>query len=300
MSTAPETWTVLRLLKWTTDFLKRYDVPSPRLDAEILLAEAMGCTRVDLYTRFEYEPTPQERETFKAAIRKRSEGVPVAYLVGHKEFYSLDFLVDPGVLIPRPETEFLIVGLFDLVKERFGSMDAEMTICDVGTGSGILPITAALNLKNARVLGVDISPEALAVAQKNVEKYADRLGGRVVLGESDLFSRVSDATRFDFIISNPPYVGRREIDAELETNVYRYEPHVALFGGEVGTELIARLLPDVPKHLKDGGFFLMELSPMIHAAVVELIGQTPSLEYVKTIRDLDQQERIVAAKKSPR
>ena len=115
MSTAPETWTVLRLLKWTTDFLKRYDVPSPRLDAEILLAEAMGCTRVDLYTRFEYEPTPQERETFKAAIRKRSEGVPVAYLVGHKEFYSLDFLVDPGVLIPRPETEFLIVGLFDLV-----------------------------------------------------------------------------------------------------------------------------------------------------------------------------------------
>jgi len=297
MSTVPDSWTVLRLLTWTTDFLKQHAVPSPRLDAEILLAEAMGCTRVDLYTRFDYEPTQTEREAFRAAIRKRADGVPVAYLVGHKEFYSIDFLVDENVLIPRPETEFLVVGLFDLVKERFGSMDAELTICDVGTGSGILPVTAGLNLKNARILGVDISPKALAIAKQNVEKYADRLGERVVLGESDLFSRVSVSTRFDFIVSNPPYVGRREIDAELETNVYRHEPHVALFGGEVGTELIARLLPDVPKHLKDGGFFLIELSPMIHAAVVELIAQTPGLEYVKTIKDLDQRERIVVAKK---
>ncbi len=298
MSESPDAWTVLRLLQWTTDYLKKHEMPSPRLEAEILLAEAMQCTRVDLYTRFDYEPTEKERAAFKAHIQKRAQGMPVAYLVGHKEFYSIDFLVDPNVLIPRPETEFLIVGLFDLVKEKFGSMDAELSICDIGTGSGILPVTSALHLKNARAVGVDISRGALEVAKKNAQRYAERLGGRVTFQEGDLFSSLPKGTQFDFIVSNPPYVGRKEIDAELETNVYRYEPHTALFGGEIGTELIGRMLPDVPKFLKDGGFFLMELSPMIHEAVVEMVHRTPGLTYLRTIRDLDQQARIIVVQKN--
>ena len=298
MSESPEVWTVLRLLQWTTDYLKKHEMPSPRLEAEILLAEAMHCSRVDLYTRFDYVPNEAERAAFKAHIQKRAQGMPVAYLVGHKEFYSIDFLVDPNVLIPRPETEFLIVGLFDLVKETFGSMDAEVSICDIGTGSGILPVTSALHLKNARAVGVDISRGALDVAEKNAQRYAERLGDRVTFQEGDLFSSIAKGTLFDFIVSNPPYVGRKEIDAELETNVYRYEPHTALFGGEIGTELIGRMLPDVPKFLKDGGAFLMELSPMIHDAVVEMVQNTPGLTYWRTIRDLDQQERIIVVQKS--
>ncbi|MDO4629455.1 MAG: peptide chain release factor N(5)-glutamine methyltransferase [Planctomycetia bacterium] len=297
MSETPEIWTVLRLLSWTTDYLKKYDMSSPRLEAEILLADALKCSRVDLYTRYNYEPTVEERADFKSRILKRAEGVPTAYLVGHKEFYSIDFFVDENVLIPRPETEDLIVGLFDLVKEHFGSMDAEISLCDIGTGSGIIPVTAGTHLKNATILAVDISSQALEVARKNAERYAECLGNRITFLESDLFSRIPEDTKFDFIVSNPPYVGRREIDVELEKNVYRYEPHVALFGGEIGTELIARMLPDVSKFLKPSGFFLMELSPMIHDAVVKLIHNTPGLVYCETLRDMDKQERIVVAQR---
>lgn len=296
MSTSPEIWTVLRLLKWTSDYLKKYGTPSPRLDAEILLADAMKCTRVDLYTRYDYEPTTEERAVFKEKITKRAKGMPVAYLVGRKEFYSIEFLVDENVLIPRPETEFLIIGLFDAVKERYGNLDAEVTLLDVGTGSGILPVTVGMNMKNARITAVDVSAAALVTARKNIEKYAEKLGDRVTLLESDLFAAIPAGTQFDFIVSNPPYVGRKEINAELETNVYRYEPHTALFGGEIGTELIERMLPEIPKYLKPEGLFFMELSPMIHASVVQTIQQTPGLEYVRTLRDLDQQERIIVAK----
>ncbi len=298
MNAASEIWTVLRLLQWTTDYLKKRDVQSPRLESEILLAEALKCSRVDLYTRFDYEPTAEERAVFKEHIQKRAQGAPVAYLVGHKEFYSLDFLVDPNVLIPRPETEFLVMTLFDLIKEHFGGMDAPVSILDIGTGSGILPVAAGVHLKNAEILAVDISRDALSTAQKNVEKYAESLGNRATLLQSDLFEAVPAEKTFDFIISNPPYVGRREIDAELEKNVFRYEPHVALFGGEIGTELIERMLPDVPKRLKPNGWFLLELSPMIHGSVVESIEKTPGLKYVKTVRDLNQQERIVVGKRS--
>lgn len=298
MSSASEIWTVLRLLQWTTDYLKNRNVPTPRLESEILLAEALKCTRVDLYTRFDYEPTAEERAVFREHIQKRAQGTPVAYLVGHKEFYSLDFLVDPSVLIPRPETEFLVMALFDLMKERDGGLNASVSILDVGTGSGVLPVVAGVHLKNAEILAVDISREALATARKNVERYADALGDRVTLRESDLFGSVPSDKQFDFIVSNPPYVGRREIDAELEANVFRYEPHVALFGGEIGTELIERMLPDVPGRLKPDGWFLLELSPMIHDAIVNAIEKTPGLKYVKTIRDLDQQERIVVGRRN--
>ncbi len=298
MNTESEIWTVLRLLKWTTDYLKKCDTDSPRLDAEILLADAMKCTRMNLYTRYDYEPTPEERAAFREKITQRAKGVPVAYLVGKKEFYSIEFLVDKNVLIPRPETEFLVVGLFDAVKQRFGTLDAEISLLDVGTGSGILPITAGTYMKNAQITAADISPGALEVAQKNLEKHAQTLGTRVTLLESDLFAKIPEGTCFDFIVSNPPYVGKREIDAELETNVYRYEPHVALFGGETGTELIERMLPQVPKFLKPNGIFLMELSPMIHDSVLQTLRETPGLEYIQTIRDLDQQNRILTAQKA--
>ncbi|MBE6427132.1 MAG: peptide chain release factor N(5)-glutamine methyltransferase [Planctomycetaceae bacterium] len=298
MSSAPEIWTVLRLLQWTTDYLKKQEIASPRLEAEILLAEAMKCSRVELYTRFDYEPTADERAVFKGHIQKRAQGMPVAYLVGHKEFYSLDFLVDPNVLIPRPETEFLILGLFDLVKEHYGGMAASVSILDVGTGSGILPVTAGFHLKNAEILAVDISAEALSTAQKNVEKYAKQLGNRVTLQQSDLFSTLPEGKTFDFILSNPPYVGRKEINAELEKNVYRYEPHTALFGGENGTELIERMLPEIPRRLNPNGWFLMELSPMIHDGIVDSMQKTPGLKYVKTLKDLDQQQRIVVGIKN--
>lgn len=294
-----ETWNVLRLLTWTTDYLKQHHASSPRLDAEVLLAEVLGCSRVDLYTRFDYEPASEERAAFKRMIQQRAIGKPVAYLVGKKEFYSLDFLVNEQVLIPRPETEFLLMGLFDWVKTRSDGMNKAWKIADVGTGSGILAIVSAIHLKNSHITALDISPEALEVTRKNVEKYTSRVQNRIQLVRSDLFSALESSEKgtFDAILSNPPYIGRGEIDRELESNVYRYEPHVALFGGEKGTELIQRFLRQTPEFLHPGGRLFMELSPMIHADVLEILKGVESLEYIQTIRDLDRQERILVAEK---
>ncbi|MDO4569571.1 MAG: peptide chain release factor N(5)-glutamine methyltransferase [Planctomycetia bacterium] len=301
MSATPEAWSVLRLLQWTTNYLNESGSSSPRLEAEILLAYALQCSRVDLYTRFDFEPTQETRDVFKGLIRKRAEGCPVAYLVGKKEFYSLDFFVDESVLIPRPETEFLIMELFDCAKEFSEGMNAPIHICDVGTGSGILAIVSAIHLKNAHVVALDISPTALATAKKNADLHKNKIQSRVEFHQSDRFSALKDEKYdafFDFIVSNPPYVGKNEIESALESSVYRYEPHVALFGGEKGTEWIAEFLPQVPRFLKPGGMLLMEVSPMIHEEVVTIIRQTPDLVYEKTIRDLDRQERIIRAKKT--
>lgn len=296
MSNEAELWTVLRLLTWTTDYLKTHGSDSARLDAEVLLAYALKCSRVDLYMRFDQEPTAEEKAAYRGLIQQRAAGCPVAYLVGKKEFYSLDFIVDKRVLIPRPETEFLLVGLFDLAKE-LGGMNAPRTLCDIGTGSGILAITSAVHMKNCQVTALDISPEALEVAALNAKKYQDKIGGRVTLLRSDLLSALKPAEQFDFIVSNPPYVGQSELGTELEQNVYRFEPHVALFGGERGTELIARLLLQIPRFLKPKGHFLMELSPMIHEDVVAMLNAAADLAYLKTLRDLDQHPRIVVAQK---
>lgn len=298
---AEEVWTVLRLLTWTADYLKKHGSSSARLDAEILLAYVLHCERVDLYVRFEQQPTPEERALFKDLIRERAAGKPVAYLVGKKEFYSLDFVVNENVLIPRPETEFLVMGLMDLAKEKPEGLEGAYTVCDVGTGSGNIAIASALQLKNSRFTALDISAAALEVTRQNAEKYSQQLGDRLTIQQSDLLSAfygVDPSPQFDFIVSNPPYVGQCELGAELEENVYRYEPHVALFGGERGYELISQFLPQVPQFLKPDGHFLMELSPMIHDAVVAMFPNA-GLQYLKTIRDLDQNARIVVAKNEP-
>ena len=195
-----ESWTIGRLLTWTTDYLKQHGSDTPRLDAEVLLAAARGCQRIQLYTAFDEEADEKTRQTFREWVRRRAEGMPVAYLVGHREFYSLRFRVTPDVLIPRPETELLVVRLLDLVKSRPADSPA-VTIADVGTGSGIIAICAARHLPDARVTAIDISPGALAVAQGNATDHG--MADRIEWIESDLLAGVS-GRQFDFIVSNPP------------------------------------------------------------------------------------------------
>lgn len=294
---AEEVWSIGRLLGWTKDYLQKHGVASPRLDAEVLLAQAVGCARIGLYTRFEEVPDEGVRARFKEMLRRRAEGVPVAYLVGKKEFYSEEFFVDENVLIPRPETEFLLVGLFDLVKALPEGLTGAYRLCDLGTGSGIIAIIAAMNLKNSTVDAVDVSPAALAVAERNVRKHEAKIGDRVRLWEGDLFAPLA-GNGYDFVLTNPPYVAETETGRELAADVYRHEPHVALFAGTDGTEIIARILRDAPQFLKPDGFLLMELSPMIHARVVEMVTAADGLEYVNTICDLEKRERIVVIRKN--
>src|SRR6056297_802824 len=200
-SESPERWTVLRLLEWTTDFFKQRGSESARLDAEILLAEARGSSRIDLYTAFNSEPDEATRNAFREAVRRRAAGTPVAYLVGYKEFYSLKLAVDESVLIPRPETEHLVVEALDRAK-ALAVKDRPLRVADVGTGSGAIAIALAKHLPGSQVVAIDCSAEALAVAARNVETH--QLGDQVRLVEGDLLSPLAGEPAFDLICSNPP------------------------------------------------------------------------------------------------
>jgi len=283
-------WSVLRLLNWTTDFFKSKDVESPRLDAEVLLAEALGCKRIDLYARFDEVPKPDVRDAFKALVKKRGDDEPVAYLVGRKEFYSLEFAVEPGVLIPRPETELLVMTALDRIKVHG---IAEPMLVDVGTGTGAIAIAVASQCPAAKVVAIDVAPEAVALAKKNAERHG--VADRVAPIESDLFARVKASRRFDLILSNPPYVTTNEL-MNLDPIVRDHEPHLALDGGPEGTTVIERLLAAAPERLAEGGELLLEIGPAIADRVERLVRETDGLELVETLKDLAGHERVVHAR----
>ncbi len=288
--TQPEPWTVGRLLQWTVDYLKERGADSPRLDAEILLAEAIGCRRIELYTTFDQEPEEKTRAVFRELVRRRAEGTPVAYLVGRREFYSLEFRVTADVLIPRPETELLVITLLDLAKSH--PSQSPVRIADIGTGSGIIAVCVAKHLPGSHVTAVDLSPAALEVARGNAQ--AHDVADRIELVHSDLFASVDPAGRFDFIVSNPPYVSTGEM-AELPGEVRDFEPHGALLAGPKGTEVIESLLPQAADRLEPGGHLLIEISPMIHEAVEELFQADARWQPGPTVKDLARLPRVVQA-----
>ena len=288
-----EAWTTGRLLQWTTDYLKQRGADSPRLDAEVLLAHALGSQRIQLYTAFGDEPAEDVRKAFRELVRRRAEGTPVAYLVGRREFYSLSFRVTPDVLIPRPETEFLVIRLLDLAELQSPAGEA-WQIADVGTGSGIIAVCAAKRLENCRVMALDISPAALEVARSNAIEHG--VESRIEFIESDLLSAAPGGRRFDFIVSNPPYIAEHEM-AGLSRDVRDYEPRGALVAGPKGTEIIERLIPQAAERLVPGGWLLIEISPQIDAVVRELIAADGHFEPHPTIKDLAGHARVVQARR---
>lgn len=287
-----EVWTIGRLLQWTTDYLKERSATSPRLDAEILLAAARNCERIELYTAFGEEPAEGIRTKFRELVRRRAAGEPVAYLVGHREFYSLNFRVTNDVLIPRPETEFVVVALLDAVKDLFPKTQP-IRIVDIGTGSGILAICATKSIPDSEVVAVDISPAALDVARSNAESHG--VAGRINFVQSDLFQDVA-AGRFHFVISNPPYISAAEME-ELPADVAEYEPHTALYGGECGAEIIARLIPAAAKRLLAPGVLIMEINPLIEDTVRELLINDGGFQEPQTVKDLSGEARVVVARR---
>lgn len=288
-----EDWTIGRLLQWTADYLKQHGSESPRLEAEVLLAHARGCKRIELYTSFA-DPAPDELRTkFRELVRRRAEGAPVAYLVGHREFYSLDFVVTPDVLIPRPETELIVLTALEIIKAK-GAQPSGIRVADVGTGSGIIAITIARQSPQARVTALDISPAALGVARQN----ADRLGvaDRVELVESDLLAALPREARFDAIVSNPPYVSTSEF-AALARDVKAYEPELALLAGPTGTSVIERLVPQAAEHLTPGGSLLLEISPMLQQSVEALLQADGRFESIKALKDSSGLVRVIQARR---
>lgn len=284
-----EPWTIGRLLVWTIDYLKKHGAESPRLDAEVLLAQACGCQRIELYAAYGEEASDELRATFRDLVSRRTKGTPVAYLVGHKEFYSLDFEVTPDVLIPRPETEQIVVALLDFAKSRG---DGPLAIVDVGTGSGILAVCAAKYLPQARVTAIDISLAALAVARRNAERHA--VADRIEFVESDLFVALPAGARFDIVVSNPPYVSTAEM-AALPADVKDFEPHLALAAGVDGTAVIEPLLTQAVERLNPGGMLLIEISPTIAPRVEAMVAANDALILVPTLRDTAGLARIAQA-----
>jgi release factor glutamine methyltransferase len=290
-----ETWTVLRLLTWTTSFLKERGSENPRLDAEVLLAHARQCERIMLYAAFDEVVPDDVRTTFRELVKRRAAGEPVAYLVGQREFYSLRLKVTPDVLIPRPETEFVVVAALDALK-RSGTKWGEPHVADVGTGSGAIAVAVAKHAPHCRVLAIDISPAALAVAQENAAAHG--LAERIEFRQGDLLAGVPAERKFAVIASNPPYVSESEL-AELAADVKDHEPHLALLGGATGTEIIERLIPQAAERLLAGGSLILEASPMTIPRVVELLAAHGQFEPATIVKDLAQQARVVEAIRKP-
>jgi release factor glutamine methyltransferase len=237
--------------------LERGGVPSPRLTAEVLLMHAAHCDRAHLYAYGERELTEVEWIHYGRYLRERLDGKPTQYITGHQEFWGLDFVVNPSVLIPRPETELVVETAATLAREHFPD-HAELNIADVGTGSGCIAVALAKELPSARVYALDQSVEALSMARKN----ASRLGveRQIVLAQSDLLEPCAGEPLppLQMIVSNPPYVAERDRET-LSPEVRDHEPQAALFAGEGGGDVYARLIPQAARALAPGGFLVLEL-----------------------------------------
>lgn len=250
MTATPESWTVARLLEWTTGRFKERGIDSPRLEAEILLACALGIRRIDLYVRHDQIVDDAGRARFRDMVRRRQEGCPTAHIVGKKEFYSLDFAVSPATLIPRPDTELLVDEALRQAKPL-----TDPLIADIGTGTGCVAVALAHRLPKARIVAVDISAEALETARGNATRLgvADRVDFRL----GDLLAPLA-GLRPDLIVSNPPYIPTNDI-AGLDPGVRDHEPALALDGGPDGLRVIERLAEQALSLLAPGGRLLVEI-----------------------------------------
>jgi release factor glutamine methyltransferase len=287
-------WTIARLREWTTGHLKKKGVESAAREAELLLAHALGCPRIQLFTRYDEEPTVEERQRYRELVQQRLQGRPVAYLLGRKEFFSLDFEVNPAVLIPRPDTEWLVTECLSLAKEA-----AEPAVLDVGTGSGCLAVAVARQHKGAKVTAVDISAAALAVAGRNAERHG--VADRIRFLHGDLFSPLASDERFDFILSNPPYIPSGMWSeptptvplAALASDVRDHEPRLALDGGADGFAVFDRLIAAAPQHLKPGGWLLVEIGADQEEAARARIEGRAGYDLGKTVHDLAGHPRVL-------
>ena len=259
-----------------------------RLDAETLLMYILGCDRAYLFTHPELEVSCGELMAYNELLDRRTGGEPLQYITGHQEFWGLDLLVTPAVLIPRPETEHLVEAALEVLRElKFPR------IVDVGTGSGCIALALASEVRNARIEAIDISAQALAVTRKNAVRLG--LADLITFAQSDLLEKyIEGGPQFDLVVSNPPYVGETEAK-KLQVEVRQHEPHCALFGGREGLDIYRRLIPQADTVLKPGGWLVIEIGYSQEAAICELLR---SWSDIRSISDLQGIPRVLVAHKS--
>ncbi len=271
------------------------NVPSTRLNAELLLMFTLNCDRAYLYAHPERALTSDEASRYKAALNERARGVPAQYITGHQEFWGMDLIVTPAVLIPRPETEHVIETVLDCVGRAL--LPNPLRIADVGTGSGCIALALAKELPRAEIYATDISSAALEIARANAVRL--QLESRIHFREADLLSMHEPGFEngsLDFVVSNPPYVGESELDS-VQLEVRKFEPRSAVFAGPGGTEVIERLIPQAHGALRSDGWLVMEISETIAEKVKQLLSDWKDV----SIRpDLQSIPRVAQARKQLR
>jgi release factor glutamine methyltransferase len=300
MAVPPASWTILATLRWTADYFRTKGVSEARASAEILLAHTLGVSRLDLYLRHDQPLNPDELARFKALMVRRREGEPVAYLTGHREFWSLDIRVTPAVLIPRPETETLVAAALEVAKEQppktqnLKPKTSPLWGAEVGVGSGAVVIALAKELPSMAWVGLDRSGAALAVARDNARRQA--VLHRVHFLQADLLAGLKPTAALALLVANLPYVPRAEWE-RLPREIKTFEPPGALLGGEDGLDLIRPLIRQAQQYIKGGGWVLLEVGDRQAPKVAALVAETGDYDRIETIKDFNGMERVVRARR---
>lgn len=283
-------WTIIKILDWTKQYFADRGVENPRLDAEVLLCAVLQCERIKLYMDFERPLTGAELSQYKNYVARRGQHEPLAYILGEKEFMRNSFKVTPATLVPRPETELLVESLIKAARGL--KADGDVKILDIGTGSGAIIVSLLDYLSNAKGVGVDISVDALIVAEEN----SRRIGVRERAGfmQSDLFSRIPADKKFDIIVSNPPYIPAADI-AGLAKDVQK-EPLCALDGGADGLDFYRRIISEAMDHMTDEGILAFEVG-INQAQVVAELCRKAGFKATAIRKDYADIERMVFAVK---
>ncbi len=307
------TLTVLQVLKRTTDYFAQKGIPTPRLDAEVLLAHLLGVERIRLYVEFDRPLVAQELDGYRELVARRARRAPVAYLTGRKEFMGLDLAVTPEVLIPRPETELLVERALAWCRAEMQQMQqpggdspgsssdsssagsSALRLADIGTGSGSIAVALAKNLPESIVYATDISGAALTVALANAEKHGVQSRIKFLAGDlaRPLFGEGLEG-KLDLVASNPPYVAQR-VAGELTPEVVQHEPQTAIFGGEDGLKFYPPLVEQAGKLLRRGGLLAVEIGHDQASAVGGFIAATGKFEDPAVVRDYAGHDRVILA-----
>ncbi len=281
MTDRKEVWTIGKILNWTKQYFEEKGVDTPRLDAEVLLSHILKCDRIHLYVNFDRPLVEEELAAFRQMVKVRVQRMPVAYILGEKEFMGHTFRVTPDVLIPRPDTEILVEEAIRLLAEKDSPR-----IVDIGTGSGAILLSVLLGTEGSTGVAVDLSPKALAVAKSNGERLG--LAGRADFRLGDLYAPVDEL--FDAILSNPPYIPVRDM-AGLSPEV-KQEPEMALVGGVDGLDFYRRLIDEAPCYLKEGGIVLFEVG-IYQAQDVAELGKARGFRTQRILPDYAGIDRVV-------
>jgi len=282
-------WTIRDVLEWTADHFSGKGIASPRLDAEILLAQTLGVDRIYLYMNLDRPLLPDERDRYRSLVRRRGAREPVALITGVKEFWSIPLRVVPGILIPRPETEILVESVLEEIKEN-----PAPTVLEIGTGSGAVAIAVAHENQRVKFIAVDVDPRAVEIAEANANE--SNVSNSLEFQVSDLLTDLDSTGKFDVICSNPPYIPSDVIDT-LEPEIARFEPRHALDGGPDGLDVIRRLAREAPNFLKENGALILEMGDGQERDVREILTSEGRFREIRVFPDLSGKARVIKGRR---